>query len=169
VAAPRALRRLIYALPLLTGSLSAWSLPTSTFQVSASIVAGCVISGTNTGVFGTLNFGSQSGVASNSVSASFVQSSTITLACTPGTPLSMSISSNYTTTRNLKHTSNTNTVPYTLYTNASLTTPIPVNSAVALSYSNANNITLPIYGLLKLPGPTRAGVYTDTLTVTLSW
>ncbi len=171
MAAPRALRRLIYALPLLIGSLSAWSLPTSTFQVSASIVAGCVISGTNTGVFGTLNFGSQSGVASNSVSASFVQSSTITLACTPGTPLSMSISggSNYTTTRNLKHTSNTNNVPYTLYTNASLTTPIPVNSAVALSYSNANNITLPIYGLLKLPGPTRAGVYTDTLTVTLSW
>ncbi|SUB15059.1 Uncharacterised protein [Pantoea agglomerans] len=44
-------------LPLLTGSISAWSLPTSTFQVTASIVAGCVISGTNTGVFGTLNFG----------------------------------------------------------------------------------------------------------------
>ncbi|HAK34892.1 MAG TPA: fimbrial protein [Pantoea sp.] len=168
MAAPRALRRLIYALPLLTGSLSAWSLPTSTFQVSASIVAGCIVSGTNTGVFGTLDFGSQSGVARNSVSASFVQSAAITLACTPGTTLSMSISggSNYTTTRNLKHTSNTNTVPYT---NASHTTAIPVNSAVALSYSNANNITLPIYGLLQLPGPTRAGVYTDTLTVTLSW
>ncbi len=171
MAAPRALRRLICALPLLTGSLSAWSLPTSTFQVSASIVAGCVVSGTNTGVFGTLDFGSQSGVASNNVSDSFVQSTAITLACTPGPTLSMSISggSNYTTTRNLKHTSNTNTVPYALYTNASHTTAIPVNSAVALSYSNANNITLPIYGLLKLPGPTRAGVYTDTLTVTLSW
>lgn len=43
------------SLPLLTGSISAWSLPTSTFQVTASIVAGCVISGTHTGVFGTLN------------------------------------------------------------------------------------------------------------------
>lgn len=158
-------------LALLIGSVSAWSLPTATFQVSASVVAGCVVSGTNTGVFGTLNFGTQSGVASSSASAALAQSTTLTLACTPGTALSMSINggSNYTSTRNLKHTSNTNTVAYSLYTNAAHTVPIPVNTPVALSYSNANNIVLPIYGLLTLPGPTRAGTYTDTLTVTLSW
>lgn len=171
MAVPRCWRTLICTLPLLTGSLNAWGLPTSTFQVSASIVAGCVISGTNTGVFGTLDFGSQPGVANNSVGASFVQSTAITLACTPGTTLSMSINggSNYSTTRNLKLNSNANTLPYSLYTNASRTTAIPVNSAVALSYSNASNITLPIYGLLQLPGRMHAGVYTDTLTVTLSW
>lgn len=159
------------ALPLLTGSVSAWGLPTSTFQVSASIVAGCVISGTNTGVFGTLNFGTQSGVATATVNASFVQSTTINLACTPGTTLSMSINqgNNYTTTRNLKLPNFSNTVPYTLFSNASRTTVIPVNQAVPLSYSNAGNITLPIYGQLQLPGTARAGVYTDTLTVTLSW
>lgn len=159
------------SLALLIGSVPAWGLPTATFQVSASVVAGCVISGTNTGVFGTLNFGTQSGVASSSVSASYVQSTTLTLACTPGTALSMSINggSNYTSSRNLKHASNTDTVAYSLYTNAAHTTAIPVNSPVALSYSNANNIVLPIYGLLTLPGPTRAGTYTDTLTVTLSW
>lgn len=158
-------------LALLIGSVSAWGLPTATFQVSASVVAGCVVSGTNTGVFGTLDFGTQSGVATSSVSASYVQNTTITLACTPGTAVSMSINggSNYSTTRNLKVSGNTNTVPYYLYTNAAHTTAIPVSSAVALSYSNANNITLPIYGLLTLPGPTRAGTYTDTLTVTLSW
>ncbi|MBB3306417.1 Spore coat protein U (SCPU) domain-containing protein [Candidatus Pantoea symbiotica] len=158
-------------LALLIGSVSAWGLPTATFQVSASVVAGCVVSGTNTGVFGTLDFGTQSGVASNSVSASYVQSTTITLACTPGTAVSMSINggNNYTSTRNLKNTSSTNTVAYSLFTNAAHTVAIPVSSAVALSYSNANNITLPIYGLLTLPGPTRAGTYTDTLTVTLSW
>lgn len=155
---------------LLSGG-TGWSLPTQTFQVSASIVAGCVISGTNTGVFGTLNFGSHSGVESGGASASFVQSTTLNLACTPGTTLSMSINggSNYTTSRNLKLANFSNTVPYTLYTNASHTTAIPVNQPVALSYSNSNNITLPIYGLLQLPGATRAGVYTDTLTVTLSW
>lgn len=153
------------------GSGTGWSLPTQTFQVSASIVAGCVISGTNTGVFGSLNFGSHSGVESGSASASFVQSTTLNLSCTPGTTLSMSINggSNYTTTRNLKLANYSNTVPYTLYTNASHTTAIPVNQPVALSYSNSNNITLPVYGLLRLPGATRAGVYTDTLTVTLSW
>ena len=44
-----------------------------------------------------------------------------------------------------------------------------MNQNVALTYSNANNITLPIYGLLQLSGVNRAGTYSDTLTVTLSW
>jgi len=167
----RACLTIARGLPLLIGSVNAWSLPTSTFQVTASIVAGCVISGTNTGVFGTLDFGTQSGVATSTVNASFVQSTSINLACTPGTTLSMSINqgSNFTTTRNLKLPNFTNTIPYTLFSNASRTTVIPVNQAVSLSYSNANNITLPIYGQLQLPGTARAGVYTDTLTVTLSW
>ncbi|MCW0309400.1 Csu type fimbrial protein [Pantoea ananatis] len=158
---------------LLWVSGNGWGITTSstTFQVSASIVAGCVVSGTNTGIFGTLNFGTQSGLGTSSVSASYIQSSTINLACTPGTTLSMTINggSNYTSTRNLKLANNTNTVPYYLYSNAARTTPIPVNTAVPLSYSNANNITLPIYGSLQLPGPTRAGVYSDTLSVTLTW
>lgn len=167
----RACLTIARGLPLLIGSVNAWSLPTSTFQVTASIVAGCLISGTNTGVFGTLDFGTQSGVATSTVNASFVQSTAINLACTPGTTLSMSINqgSNFTTTRNLKLPNVTSTIPYTLFSNASRTTVIPVNQAVSLSYSNANNITLPIYGQLQLPGTARAGVYTDTLTVTLSW
>jgi len=167
----RACLTIARGLPLLIGSVNVWSLPTSTFQVTASIVAGCVISGTNTGVFGTLDFGTQSGVATSTVNASFVQSTSINLACTPGTTLSMSINqgSNFTTTRNLKLPNFTNTIPYTLFSNASRTMVIPVNQAVSLSYSNANNITLPIYGQLQLPGTARAGVYTDTLTVTLSW
>lgn len=167
----RACLMIVCGVALLTGSPRAWSLPTSTFQVSASIVAGCVISGTNTGVFGALNFGSQSGVSATTVNASFVQSTSINLACTPGTTLSMSINqgSNFTTTRNLKLPGYSSTVPYTLFRDASRTTVIPVNQSVPLSYSNASNITLPIYGQLKLPGTARAGVYTDTLTVTLSW
>ncbi|MEI2684800.1 spore coat protein U domain-containing protein, partial [Erwinia aphidicola] len=84
---------------------------------------------------------------------------TIALACTPGTTLSMSIDggSNYTTTRNLKVANNSNLVAYNLYSNASHTTAIPVNQNVALTYSNANNITLPIYGQLQLSGVNRAG------------
>lgn len=149
----------------------AQAVTTQAFEVTAAIVAGCVISGTNAGVFGTLNFGTQSGVSQQSVSASYVQSTSIILACTPGTTLSMSISggSNYTTARNLKLANFSNTIAYQLFTDTGHTTAIPVNQTVALSYSDANNITLPIYGLLKLSGPTRAGVYTDTLTVTLSW
>lgn len=154
-------------------SFSARALPTQTFQVSATIVNGCVVSGTNTGVFGALDFGTQPGVGTRAVSASYVQSSSINLACTPGTTLNMSINggSNYGTTRNLKVANNTDLVAYTLYTNAShsAASAIPVNQNVALSFSQANNITLPIYGLLQLSGVKRAGTYSDTLTVTLSW
>lgn len=164
--------RLLCILLMLSVS-NAQSLPTQTFQVAASIVNGCVISGTNTGVFGALNFGTYSGVETRSVSASYVQSSSINLACTPGTTLNMSIDggSNYSTTRNLKVANFSNLVAYQIYTSSShsAASAIPVNQNIALSYSNANNITLPIYGLLQLNGVTRAGVYSDTLTVTLSW
>ncbi|MFS2221068.1 spore coat U domain-containing protein [Pantoea sp. B65] len=152
---------------------SAQSLPTQSFQVAASVVAGCVISGSNTGVFGALDFGTRSGVDNGSVSASYVQSSTINLACTPGTTLNMSINggNNYATTRNLKLANYSNVVGYQIFTSAShsAASEIPVSQNVALSYGNANNITLPIYGLLQLNGVARAGNYTDTLTVTLSW
>jgi len=160
-------------LMMLCISYPGWSLPTQTFQVSATVVNGCLVSGTNTGVFGSLDFGTQPGVGSRSVSASYVQSSTVNLACTPGTTLNMSINGggNYGTSRNLKVANNSDLVAYTLYTSAthSAASAIPVNQNLALTYSNANNITLPIYGLLQLSGVNRAGTYSDTLTVTLSW
>ncbi|MTD27729.1 Csu type fimbrial protein [Erwinia sorbitola] len=156
---------------LLVYSSSGSALPTANFAVNASVVNGCVISGTNTAVFGTLDFGTQPGVGSATANAAYVQSSSIVLACTPGTALSMRIDggSNYTNTRNLKLAGNTNLVAYSLYTNAAHTTAIPVGQDMALTLSNANNITLPVYGQLQLSGVNRAGNYSDTLTVTLSW
>ncbi len=157
---------------LLMGGGSARALPTQTFQVSASIVNGCVISGTNIGVLGTLNFGTLPGVGSSTAYASFVQNSSIVLSCTPGTTLDMSIDggSNFSSaSRNLKVTGNTNLVPYSLFSDTSYTTSIPVNQNITVSYSNANNIVLPIYGRLSISGSNLAGTYTDTLTVTLSW
>lgn len=147
------------------------ALPTADFGVSASIVNGCAITSSLPTVFGTLDFGTQPGVGTVTANAAYVQDSSITLACTPGTALSMSINggANYTTTRNLKVAGNTNLVAYNLYTSAAHTTAIPVNQNVLLTLSNANNITLPIYGQLQLSGVNRAGTYSDTLTVTLSW
>lgn len=169
---PGGLKGPLYLMLLCTAH-PGWSLPTQTFQVNATVVNGCLVSGSNTGVFGSLDFGTQPGVGSRSVSASYVQSSTINLACTPGTTLNMSINGggNYGTSRNLKIANNSDLVAYTLYTSAthSAASAIPVNQNVALTYSNANNITLPLYGLLQLSGVNRAGTYSDTLTVTLSW
>lgn len=156
---------------LLVCSTSGQALPTADFVISASIVNGCAISGTTPSVFGSLDFGTQPGVGSVTANAAYVQSSDIVLACTPGTVLNMSINggANYTTTRNLKVAGNTSLVAYSLYTSAAHTTAIPVNQNLELNLSNARNITLPIYGQLQLSGVNRAGTYSDTLTVTLSW
>lgn len=140
--------------------------------VSATISNGCVISGTNLGVMGALDFGSRAGVGTATLTASFVKNATLTLACTPGTNLLMSINggSNFGTSRNLKVANNTDLVAYTLYSDAGMTTAIPVNQNVTIpTLTNANNITLPVYGRLSLSGVYRAGTYSDTLTVTLTW
>lgn len=151
-------------------SSSTPALPTQTFQVSANIVAGCLVQGSNTGVFGAINFGSYPGTSSVQVSADYVQNATITLLCTPGTNLQMSIDggANYSAGRNLKRNGNTNLVPYNIY-NSATHAAIPVNQAVPVTFTNANNIVLPLYGQLTLSGNAYAGNYADSLTVTLSW
>ncbi|SFN06169.1 Spore coat protein U (SCPU) domain-containing protein [Izhakiella capsodis] len=161
----------ITLLIILPAPLSA--LPTQSFQVSAAIVAGCAISGTANGVLGTLNFGTHPGVGTRTVNASYVQNATLTLACSPGTTLSMSINGggNYTSTRNLRNTRSGELLPYRIFTNASYTaaSEIPVDQSVSVTYSNANNIILPVYGQLQMKGIYRAGSYADNLTITLSW
>ncbi|ARY99408.1 spore coat U domain-containing protein [Yersinia ruckeri] len=146
------------------------ALPTQTFQVAATIANGCLISGTNTGVFGQIDFGTIPGNSTAQITGAYSQNSSIIIACTPGTSLNMGINggSNFTTVRNMKHSTLSYLVPYNLY-NTTNNMAIPVNSNIAISFSDNTNIMLPIYGLLTLNGSHYSGVYTDTLTVTLSW
>ncbi|XBS69704.1 spore coat U domain-containing protein [Acerihabitans sp. KWT182] len=167
--------RSFYALLAVLASLyvgPARALPTQSFQVSASIVAGCQIQGGG-GVWGTLDFGSHSALDSRSVGTGLVQNAGLLIACTPGTTLSISLDGGryYTTTRNLGQANGNDSVAYRLYTSAgySPASEIPVNQSITVNFSNAANITLPIYGLLQLDGTHRAGTYTDLLSVTLSW
>ncbi len=147
---------------------------TQSFQVSATIAAGCSVTTGTGGVMGSLNFGTHTGVESSRVSTSFVPSSSLLLACTPGVALSMSINGgqNYgSSVRNMVRGGGTERVPYRLYTSSSLNaaSEIGVNQAVSITYSNSNNISLPLFGAAQLTGFSPAGSYTDTLTVTLSW
>ena len=62
------------------------------------------------------------------------------------------------------------TLLYQLYSDAAYQNAIGLNQAVTIaSVGTGNNITLPIYGRLTLPGNARPGTYTDTVVVTLSW
>ena len=142
------------------------------FQVQAIIQNGCLVSGsTGTPVFGTLNFGTQSTLSTQTVNASLVANASYQLNCTPNMSLTMSLDGgqNYSGGRRLARTGG-GTLLYQLYSDAAYQNAIGLNQAVTIaSVGTGNNITLPIYGRLTLPGNARPGTYTDTVVVTLSW
>ena len=79
---------------------------TSTFTVTAQVVAGCLVVGGVTS-YGTLDYGSQSALSTGLLSTS-LGGSTVTFQCTPGVAMSMSLDGGQNTasgTRNLKRTS----------------------------------------------------------------
>ncbi len=146
---------------------------TQSFQVSATITPGCSVATGSGGLLGTLNFGTHSGVERGSVNTSFVPNGSLSIACTPGVALSMSIDGgqHYASVRNMQRSGGTSLVPYRLYSSSSLAanSEIGVNQAVSVAYTNSNNIALPLFGVALLTGFSPAGNYSDQLTVTLSW
>lgn len=156
---------------LLTPTVSA--VTSQSFRVSATIVPGCAVTTGSGGLFGTLDFGTHTGVESAPVSTSFVPNGALSIACTPGVALSMSINGgqNYSSVRQMKRAGGTNLVGYRLYSSSSLAanSEIGVNQAIPVTYTNSNNIALPLFGVALLTGFSPAGTYSDQLTVTLSW
>ncbi|MGS7189400.1 Csu type fimbrial protein [Enterobacter cloacae subsp. dissolvens] len=143
------------------------------FKVSATIVPGCAVSTGSGGVLGTLNFGTHTGVESAPVSTSFVPNGALSIACTPGVALSMSINGgqNYASVRRMTRNGGNDVVGYRLYSSSSLAanSEIGVNQAIPVTYTHSNNIALPLFGVALLTGFSPAGTYSDQLTVTLSW
>lgn len=144
-----------------------------TFDVTATLVAGCSVTSGTSGVLGSLNFGTRSGVASGQVSAQVVPNASLSLICTQNTPLSMKINGGnyYDTVRHLQRSGGTQQLVYRLYSSSSLAanTEIGLNQSVPITYTDGNNISLPLYGVVQLSGFSPAGSYTDQLTVTLTW
>ena len=143
---------------------------TQSFQLNATITPGCLVTTGSGAALGTLNFGTYSGVEKR---AQFVPNAALALACTPGVALSMTIDSgrNYTSVRNMQRSGGTDRVAYRLYSSSSLAanSEIGVNQPVSVVYTDSNNIALPLFGAATLAGFSPAGIYSDQLTVTLSW
>lgn len=158
---------------LLLAAGNSKAVTTQSFQVSATITPGCSVAAGSGGLFGTLDFGTHTGVERGSVNTSFVPNGSLSIACTPGVALSMSIDGgqHYTSVRNMQLAGATSQVPYRLYSSSSLAanSEIGVNQAVSVTYTNSNNIALPLFGVALLTGFSPAGNYSDQLTVTLSW
>lgn len=138
----------------------------TTFQVSASIIPGCLVVGGGSN-YGNLAFGSYSALSTSTVSTALTSS--VVLQCTPGVTLNMSVGGgqNNSSGRHLKLNTGTATVAYQLFSDAGFSQALGVNQSVVVAYGNANNITLPIYGRVVLPGNQPAGTYSDVLQVQL--
>ncbi|CAM3503360.1 MULTISPECIES: Csu type fimbrial protein [Halomonas] len=152
--------------------------PTDTFMVSATITPGCLINqeipsnGTLLGMIGSLAFGTASALSQDMHSASLVTSSAFTLSCTPGTPLTLRVDGGqqWDVERQLKRVNGNETLAYQLYQDAALQNAIGISQPVSIDTSTTpDNITLPIWGRLMLPGNLPAGSYSDELLVTLEW
>ncbi|WP_427306046.1 Csu type fimbrial protein [Cupriavidus sp. H39] len=168
-----------FAIAVLTSAGRAETqLPTQKqFTVTARIVAGCGVVGSNqtSGVhFGTLDFGVHPATATGPVNATAQSNgSVVQIQCSPGTSLGVTVDGGLHPgaggQRNLQVMSGSALIPYQLYSDAAHAQPIPVGQTVYQTVSGT--VSLPVYGALTLPGAGTApsGTYTDTVQVTLSY
>ena len=143
---------------------------TSSFQVTAQIVAGCLVVGGGSS-YGTLDYGSQSALATGALGTS-LGGTTVTFQCTPGVALSMSVDGGQNSasgTRNLKRTGGTQVLAYQLYRDAAYSQSLGIGQSVAVGYTDPTAIKLPVYGRVQLTGTMPAGTYTDVVQVTVTW
>jgi len=151
----------------------------STFDVAAEIVPGCRVDGLgasgDAGRIGTLDFGTDSTFSTATHSATTTTNQTIRLRCTPGVNLAMSVDGGGHAAAGLRHlqrgASPAARIAYALCRDAGCTQPIAIggNVAVAVSGASSEDVRLPLYASLTLPGALPPGTYADVLTVTLSW
>ncbi|WAW09005.1 spore coat U domain-containing protein [Oxalobacter vibrioformis] len=142
------------------------------FGVQATIQNGCLVSPSGGTVpFGQIDFGSHPSLSSATYTTSLVSNTSYTLNCTPNMTISMSLDGgqHYGSGRRVQLSSGV-TLPYSLYSDAAFQNPILVNQGMNFTITGTgNNITLPVYGRIVLPGNAPAGTYTDMVAVTLTW
>jgi len=152
------------------GAWPAWiaAATSQSFQVSATITAGCLVVG-GASNYGSLAFGSQSALSTSTVKVALTGG--VQLQCTPGVTLNMTVDGGQynSSGRHMQLNSGSARVAYQLYSDAAYSQSLGISQSVAVAYSDANNISLPIYGQVQLPGNQPGGTYSDVLQVQLSW
>ena len=173
-------------LPLLLAALAASQIAaplkaetSAEFTVSAIVSAGCLIDGFgssgNAGTLGALDFGTDSAFSTATRNASFLAAQTIRLRCTPGVNMTMAIDGGSHAASGSRHLqlggNSALRLAYSLCADAACNQLLGIGNGqvIPVSGANSNDVKLPIYGRLTLPGQANAGTYTDTLTVTLTW
>lgn len=138
---------------------------TSSFQVSVTIQATCIITGAT-----PLNFGTTGVLAAN-----LDQTSAITVQCTNTTPynvgLDQGVNGTSVTARKMIGGPSSETIQYSLFRDAGHTlnwgTTIGTDTATGTGTGTTQNFT--VYGRIPLQTTPTPGAYTDTITVTVTY
>lgn len=148
------------------------------FEVSATIVKGCRINSLsghgNLGQIGTINFGSHASLNESAHTAPLTLTQSLTMRCTPLTPLTVQISLGQhplDNARRMQISGGTNYLSYKLCTQAACS-PADIVTSASRSITapvQAQNITLSYFGSVTVPAGTPSGVYSDELLVTYAW
>ena len=141
----------------------------STFQVSAQVVAGCLVVGGVTN-YGALDYGTQSALSTGLQYLAGRRHGDLPVH--PGVTMSMSLDGGQNSasgTRNLKRSGGTQVLAYQLYRDAAYSQVLGIGQSVTVSYTDATAIKLPVYGRTQLPGTLPAGTYTDVVQVSVTW
>lgn len=164
---------LLIAGSLIAGNAVAGSV-TNPIGVQATVVPGCIIGNTTVGStnYGTINFGNVTGLTSNVDVTTTQGAGSVLIDCTPGIPVQIALdaglNSASTSTRLLKN--GANVLSYQLYQDAARTilwgTGTDALNITSLPTASQSAI---FARLNSQPGFPVAGVYTDTVTATVSW
>jgi spore coat protein U-like protein len=143
---------------------------TSTFAVSLTIVATCVVNSTTTLAFGSLGvLGGSSGTANND------QTSTIAVQCTNTTPFNIGLDGGTgggtTTTRKLLNTGSSATVNYTLWQDAGHSTNWgnTVATDTLGDTGSGASVNYTVYGRIPPQTTPAPGTYADLVHVTVTY
>ncbi|WP_366519499.1 Csu type fimbrial protein [Serratia nevei] len=149
-----------------------------TVGVTITIGAGCVVTGGNssgiTNNFGSISFGTYSSLA-NVITASATGSGgtgTLGLNCTTGTNYTVALDNGLNASGSQRRMASS--VPayisYNLYQDSANSIPWNNTTGVLTGTGTGSAVPLVVYGLVPAAGTTpAAGVYSDTVTMTVTW
>jgi spore coat protein U-like protein len=145
------------------------------FAVSAGIVNGCAVATSGSSSWGTIQFPTVPGVTTGTINADLLSggSTGLQIDCTPGMTVTLTADNgtqpSASNVRQLEISGDTSTpVPYLLYANGS-NTPWTTQGVMLSFPVGTSHQAFPIHARATLPTATRAGAYSDTVRITMSW
>ncbi|WP_313517625.1 spore coat U domain-containing protein [Pseudomonas sp.] len=149
---------------------------TSSFQLSASVQAGCVLGSGSADAtsFGSIDFGQLAGLGADVKAASSVSGGSIQLQCTPGTDLTISLNNGANGVSGVRYMAKgSERLRYQLYQDASYSTVWGDQNAgtpMSMTFPAGGTLSLPVYARLFATSPLpSAGLYSDVVTVTVTY